>query len=64
MPKTFNPDTELPDLSGKVIVVTGGMDSPKYGHSCVTVYFVTASRADYRTQGESLRWHPTKILQA
>jgi len=25
MPKTFDPDTELPDLSGKVIVVTGGM---------------------------------------
>lgn len=24
MPKTFDPDTELPDLSGKVIVVTGG----------------------------------------
>jgi hypothetical protein len=24
MPKTFNPDTEIPDLSGKVIVVTGG----------------------------------------
>jgi hypothetical protein len=24
MPKTFEPDTELPDLSGKVIVVTGG----------------------------------------
>ena len=24
MPKTFNPDTEIPDLSGKAIVVTGG----------------------------------------
>ena len=24
MPKTFDPDTEMPDLSGKVIVVTGG----------------------------------------
>jgi len=24
MPKTFDPDTEIPDLSGKVIVVTGG----------------------------------------
>jgi hypothetical protein len=24
MPKTYNPDTEIPDLSGKVIVVTGG----------------------------------------
>lgn len=25
MPKDFNPDQEIPDLSGKVIVVTGGM---------------------------------------
>jgi hypothetical protein len=24
MPKNFDPDSELPDLSGKVIVVTGG----------------------------------------
>jgi hypothetical protein len=24
MPKTFDPDIELPDLGGKVIVVTGG----------------------------------------
>jgi hypothetical protein len=28
MPKTFDPDTELPDLSGKVIVVTGGTNLP------------------------------------
>ena len=28
MPKTFDPDAELPDLGGKVIVVTGGTDSP------------------------------------
>lgn len=28
MPKTFDPDTELPDLSGKVIVVTGGTNYP------------------------------------
>ena len=24
MRKNFNPDTEIPDLTGKVIVVTGG----------------------------------------
>jgi hypothetical protein len=29
MPKTYNPDTEIPDLSGKVIVVTGGTYSSR-----------------------------------
>jgi hypothetical protein len=28
MPKTFDPDTEVPDLSGKVVVVTGGTNLP------------------------------------
>lgn len=28
MPKTFDPNTELPDLGGKVIVITGGTDFP------------------------------------
>lgn len=44
MPKTFDPDTELPDLSGKVIVVTGGTDSPKYNCLCVTVYYAATAK--------------------
>ncbi len=27
---SFNPDTDIPDLSGKVVLVTGGMKPTKF----------------------------------
>jgi hypothetical protein len=38
MPRTFDPDTELPDLSGKVIVVTGGTSRSVSRHVGVLEY--------------------------
>lgn len=33
---TYNPENDIPDLSGKVIVITGGKPTNQHSHSVLT----------------------------